>query len=277
MSAPDAAVRKTYGTIVIVGGGCYGSYYVRQLRRAVQADAITAECILVVDRDPHCMVGTAIAPERDDAASPPIRLHIGDWRTFFDEYLTNAARDPDAVRADAIVPSPLMPHLMAEWIVERARRRWPDRPVETRPFDEPPTVPWERAGADGTHYVSFATWTCPVNCIEPRTCPVTKGPRSWSLPDRLADHARGRSSAGRPIELAVLHCGHRAYGVGMFDTSAVVEADRHIATAAREHGVEVIVGTVSHCHGALTRLVIGEPSSAVPGSAIFSEDLIRHP
>lgn len=277
MSAPDAAARQTYGTIVVVGGGCYGSYYVRQLRRAVQADAITAECIVVVDRDPRCMVGTAIATERDFVASPPIRLHIADWRAFFDEYLTNAARDPGAVRADAIVPSPLMPHLMAEWIVERARRRWPDRSVETRPFDEPPTVPWERAGGDGTHYVSFATWTCPVNCIEPRTCPVTKGPRSWSLPNRLAEHARDRRGAGRPIELAVLHCSHRVYGVGMFDTVAVVEADHRIAMGARERAAEVMVGTVSHCHGALTRLVIGEPPSAVPGSAIFSEDLIRHP
>lgn len=277
MSAPDAAVRKTYGTIVVVGGGCYGSYYVRQLRRAVQADAITAECILVIDRDPECMVAADLATGTDGAASPPVRLHVGDWRTFFDEYLTNAARDADAARADAIVPSPLMPHLMAEWIVESARRRWSDRSVETRPLDELPTVPWERAGGDGTHYVSFATWTCPVNCIEPRTCPVTKGPRSWSLPERLADHARERRDAGRPIELAVLHCSHRAYGVGMFDTSAVVEADQAIARAAERRGADVIVGTVSHCHGALTRLVIGERPSAVPSSAMFSEDLIRHP
>ncbi len=277
MSAPDAAVRKTYGTIVVVGGGCYGSYYVRQLRRAVQAGAITADGILVVDRDPHCTVAATIAAEHDAAPSPPIRLRVRDWRAFFDEYLTDAANDPDAVRDDAIVPSPLMPHLMAEWMLERARRRWPDRSVETRPCEELPNVPWERAGGDGTHYVSFATWTCLVNCIEPRTCPVTRGPRSWSLPDRLAEHARDRRSAGRPIELAVLHCSHRAYGVGMFDTRAVVEADHTIAAAAEDGRAEVIVGTVSHCHGALTRLTIGERPSVVPRSAIFSEDLIRHP
>jgi len=277
MSAPETAVRKTYGTIVVVGGGCYGRYYVRQLRRAVHAGAITADRILVVDRDPHCMVAAALATERDAALSPAVMLRVDDWRAFFAEYLTSAARDPDSAPDDAIVPSPLMPHLMAEWIVERARQRWPDRSVETPPFDEPPTVPWERAGGDGTHYVSFATWTCPVNCIEPRTCPMTKGPRSWSLPDRLNEHARERRAGGRPIELAVLHCSHRAYGVGMFDTSAVVEADRCIAAAAADGAAEVIVGTVSHCHGALTRLMIGERPSAVPRSAIFSEDLIRRP
>jgi hypothetical protein len=269
MSAPEAVARKTYGTIVVVGGGCYGSYYVRQLRRAVHAGAITADRILVVDRDPHCTVAVALATERDVALSPAVIVRVDDWRAFFSEYLTNAARDPSSVANDAIVPSPLMPHLMAEWIVERARQRWPDRSVETPPFDEPPTVPWERAGADGTHYVSFATWTCPVNCIEPRICPVTKGPRSWSLPDRLNEHAQHRRGAGRPIELAVLHCSHRAYGVGMFDTRAVVEADQRVAAAATEGAAEVIVGTVSHCHGALTRLMIGERPSAVPRSAIF--------
>ena len=277
MSAPDPAVRKTYGTIVVVGGGCYGSYYVRQLRRAVHAGAITADRILVVDRDPHCMVAAALAAERNAALSPPVMLRVDDWRAFFAEYLTSAAHNGDSASDDAIVPSPLMPHLMAEWIVDRARRRWPDRSVETVPFDEPPTVPWQRAGSDGTHYVSFATWTCPVNCIEPRTCPVTKGPRSWSLPDRLNEHAHARRGVGRPVELAVLHCSHRAYGVGMFDTSAVVEADRRIAATAAERAAEVIVGTVSHCHGALTRLMVGEPPSAVPRTAIFSEDLIRRP
>ena len=277
MSAPDAVVRKTYGTIVIVGGGCYGSYYVRQLRRAVHAGAITADRILVVDRDRHCMVAGALATERDVTLSPAVVLRVDDWRAFFAEYLTGAAQEPDSASDDAIVPSPLMPHLMAEWIVERARQRWPDRQVETLPFDAPPKVPWERAGRDGTHYVSFATWTCPVNCIEPRTCPVTKGPRSWSLPNRLSEHAHDQRVAGRPMELAVLHCSHRAYGVGMFDTSAVVEADQRITAVAAERAAEVIVGTVSHCHGALTRLAIGERPSAVPGSAIFSEDLIRRP
>lgn len=256
MSAAEETLPQRYGTIVVVGGGCYGGYYVRQLHRAADAGALIARELVVVDHDAHCAVASTLSSGVGPAAIPT-RIAVGDWRDYFRDYLGAAAADPRAFREDAIVPSPLMPHLMGEWLVERARDRWPARDVRTAPVDRPPSVPWERAGVDGTHYVSFATWTCPVNCIEPRTCPVTRGPRSWSLPTRLAEHARDERAAGRDVEVAVLHCRHRSYGVGMFDTAEVVAADALIAAAGERETAEVIIGTVSHCHGALTRLLVG--------------------
>ena len=74
---------------------------------------------------------------------------------------------------------------------------------------------------------------------------------------RLAEHAAEGHHTGPEVESAVLHCTHRAYGVGMFDTVTVIDADRRIAAAGAHGPAEVIIGTVSHCHGALTRLVIG--------------------
>lgn len=244
---------QRYGSIVIVGGGCYGSYYVRQLDRAVRAGAIAAERLLIVDRDSDCAVASTLH-QRAVAA----QVVVSDWRGFFDEYLSRAAATPELFDQDAIVPSPLMPHLMGEWLVERARRRFGDA-VATRAFDQVPSVPWDRAGAEGTHYVSFATWMCPINCVEPRTCPHTRDERTWSLPSRLAEHAREQRTAGTNMEVATLFCRHRAFGVGMFDTAEVVDADRRIAAAGDRGNADVIIGTVSHCHGALTRLIIASP------------------
>jgi hypothetical protein len=229
---------------------------VRQLQRAAQGRALVARELVVVDRDANCRVASSIDSGSESVAIPT-RVAVRDWREFFTEYLGRAASDPVLCRGDAIVPSPLMPHLMGEWLVQRARDRWPDRTVNTESLERPPNVPWQRAGSDGTHYVSFATWTCPINCIEPRTCPITRGPRSWSLPERLAEHARDEHGVGYDIEVAVLHCRHRAYGVGMFDTAEVVAADAVISAAGARGTAEVIIGTVSHCHGALTRLVVG--------------------
>ena len=75
MSAPDvvplrrarasAADGGAYGTIAIVGGGCYGSYYVRQLERARRAGVIEWQRLLVVDRDAACRV----ASERTERCS----------------------------------------------------------------------------------------------------------------------------------------------------------------------------------------------------------------
>jgi hypothetical protein len=260
MSGAETGTDRPYGTIVIVGGGCYGSYYVRQLQRAARAGAVVARELLVVDHNASCAVAASQA-SAESANVLPTRIVVRDWRAFFQEYLTCAADDPLGSNADAIVPSPLMPHLMAEWLVHRARDRWPNRSVRTERLERPPAVPWERAGADGTHYVSFATWTCPINCIEPRICPETRDVRDWSLPVRLAEHAHLEHDTGHDIDVAVLHCRHRTYGVGMFDTAEVVAADSLIASAGARESAEVIIGTVSHCHGALTRLLIGEVSS----------------
>jgi hypothetical protein len=92
-------------------------------------------------------------------------------------------------------------------------------------------------------------------------CPHTREERIWSLPVRLDEHARDVRAAGGDMEVATLFCRHRAFGVGMFDTADVVAADRRITAAGERGNADVIIGTVSHCHGALTRLVIGAPTA----------------
>ena len=159
MSAPDASTRiartpQRFGTIVVVGGGCYGGYYVRQLRRAQRASAILWDRLIVVDRDPDCAVAALPVSNRP----PGMEVVVDRWDTFMACFLDRAADNPDAGTADAIVPSPLMPHLMAEWLLARAADRWPRRTLASAPLGGVPPVPWQRTGEDGTHYVSFAEW-----------------------------------------------------------------------------------------------------------------------
>jgi hypothetical protein len=258
-SGPERAPRvqrdtQRFGTIVVVGGGCYGSYYVRQLARAERAGALAWRAIVVVDRDEHCQVGSLPATERPGA----LRLEVAEWTTYFAAYLARAAAQPGEADQDAIVPSPLMPHLMADWLADRARERWPHRRVATEPLAHPPTVPWQRGGDDGTHYVSFAEWMCPINCIEPARCPHTRGERTWSLPVALTRYGADERAAGRPVEGPfIFHCAHRAFGVGMLDVRDILAADRAIAERGAAAGAAAfLVGTASHCHGALRRIVV---------------------
>src|SRR5690606_7422668 len=198
--------------ILVVGGGCYGSYYVRQLQRAAEAGVVHWRRLLVIDRDAECRVAAegiaTLAPWRAqdalpdadtplaDDASPAPTLVVREWGSFFAEYL-GAKSDASASAAeDAIVPSPLMPHLMAQWVMSRARARWPGRMMRFAPREGAVDVPWQRRGDDGTHYVSFATWMCPINCIEPRICPHTRGARAWSLPPTLRRSAERRVGKG---------------------------------------------------------------------------------
>jgi len=240
---------QTYGTIVVVGGGCYGSYYVRQLGRARAAGAVAWDALVVVDRDPACRVaGDAVLADGVD-------LRVAEWRDFFRDFLGALALGT----RDAIVPSPLMPHLGFEWLGDRARARWPDRRVWSQPIPDTVTVdvPWQRGAADGTRYVSYATWICPVNCIEPARCPHTGGPRDWTMPEAVRGLAGRAGAAGRPLAGPVIfQCTHRAYGVGMIDCADFVRGDAAVRSAAADGPAAVLVGTVSHCHGALSVLAV---------------------
>lgn len=58
---------------------------------------------------------------------------------------------------------------------------------------------------------------------------------------------------------ALFHVTHRAYGVGMLNVADVLAADRLVQETAADKAAQVLVGTVSHCHGALAILSIGNP------------------
>ncbi len=260
-----------FGRVIVVGGGCYGSYYVRQLSRARARGAVRIGEVIVVDRDPRCAVALAIAEAGPtapaDTPTGPLRFVRAEWS----EYLAELLSAPIGAD-DAIVPSPLMPHLFLHWLRERAIERARTeaaaeaatgamprpRAVTIELPDEVAGVPWQRAGTDGSRYVSFAEWMCPVNCIEPRICPHTKGVRDW-------DMSRTAAAAGGVDAAAVLHCTHRAYGVGMVDLQALLDADATIAAATVQRAARVLVGTVSNCHGALGVLHVGGSPVAPSG------------
>jgi hypothetical protein len=243
--AADAA---PYGDIVVIGGGCYGSYYVRQLARARRAGKLRYRRVVVVDRDPACAV------TRDAERHIECELVVRDWTHFLHDFL------PASGAADAIVPSPLMPHLLYEWLLARARARWPGRDVATVPLTTPVPTPWFRAG-DETAYASYATWMCPVNCVEPRICPHTRDVRDWTMPDAVrAAVAASAPGEGALVGPVIFHCTHRAFGVGMIDARDVVAADARVTELAAARAASVLVGTVSHCPGALSVLHVGPPA-----------------
>ena len=247
-SSPDAVFRD----VVIVGGGCYGTFYAGQLLRAAERGKTRFRRLLIVDHDPECRFA------REIGGAESHQLFVQEWGRFFDQYLAQLPPDSQDRPGDAIVPSPLMPHLMYEWLVREARARWPDRPIQTKPVPVGPGTPYDQRAPDGTRYVSFADWTCPTHCIEPTICPVIRAPRTWEMADALEDLTRKLNRAHPTAGPVLFVCEHRVFGVGMFDVSAVVAGNAAIATAgAPGVSVDVLVGTISSCHGAVNLLHLG--------------------
>jgi hypothetical protein len=207
-----------------------------------------------VDRDPRCRARRELGEE------PGREFVQAEWSAYLDEHLARSAAAPVAAVEDVIVPSPHMPHLLFEWLVRRARARWPGRGVAVVPVPDSPGTPYDRAVEDGTRYVSFAEWICPTHCIEPRTCPAIGAPRTWEMGDAVTALADRLRAAGRPVRgPALFVCRHHTFGVGVIPVAAVLAGDRLVADAGRgPGGGEVLVGTISSCHGALNLIAVGE-------------------
>ncbi len=246
--------------VVIVGGGCYGTFYASQLARARDRGKAAYHRLLVVDRDPGCRFAREIGVAADR------ELVTEDWDAFFDHYLAEAA--PSGRVPDAIVPSPFMPHLMYQWLVRRASARWPGRSIESRPVPIGPGTPYDVLAPDGTRYVSYADWLCPTHCIEPAICPITRAPRTWEMSEALERMVSRLGAAHPTVGPVLLVCRHRVFGVGMFNVDEVLAGDDRVAEAGAAHeSVDILVGTVSSCHGATSLLRLG-PMSPIRGSVI---------
>ncbi|HEX7023716.1 MAG TPA: hypothetical protein VF187_02770 [Gemmatimonadales bacterium] len=248
MSGAPAPLRD----VMVVGGGCYGNFYTGQLEAACRRGGLSVRRILIVDRDPACLAGT----------TPGRTIVTADWDAYLEAFLGAPPPGPDEPD-DAVVPSPLMPHLMAGWLLAQARSRWPGREVALASPAEPLGTPYDSLGPDGTRYVSFADWICPTHCIEPLTCPMIRAPRTWEMGDALREYT-GRLAARRPTRgPALFTTRHHAFGVGLFG-AAEIRASRSAMMEAGGSGqpVDMVVGTVSACHGAVSLLRFGPRSGA---------------
>jgi hypothetical protein len=229
-----------------VGGGCYGTFYASQLAKAKARGKVDFRTVIVVDRDSDCRA------RRELGEAPDRRFVTQDWTPFFDVYLVDAVDDH-------IVPSPHMPHLMFEWVLARARQRWPGRTVSVEPVPGEIGTPYDRTAQDATRYVSFADWICPTHCIEPALCPAIGAPRTWEMGDAVRGLAERLRREGRPVAgPALFVCKHHVFGVGTFAVEAVLAGDRLVAEAGASGATAgVLVATISRCHGAVNLLQLG--------------------
>lgn len=218
--------------LVVVGGGCYGCYHAGQLLKAVRAGRLPGQRVVVVDRSAACRAASEFAGLAE------VSVVAADWLAFLGSWLASGDAGPD----DQVVPAPLTPHLLWEWLAgELGAERVP-----------PPSgwgLPYEASGRAGEVYLSAAGWTCPATCVEPAHCPALHAPRDWDLGDLIED--RARELGWWP---AVFRCVHLAHGVGAIGVGALLEA-REGARAARGR---VLVATSSRCHAAVGALRLGE-------------------
>ena len=93
---------------------------------------------------------------------------------------------------------------------------------------------------------------------------MIRAPRTWEMGDAMADLVARLQLTAPTAGPALFVCRHRVFGVGMFDAAEVLAGDRLVAEAGSSPGeMDVLVGTVSACHGAVSLLHLGPEPAAV--------------
>lgn len=179
----------------MLGGDSFGDYHARQLRRA---------------------------------GADTIRVVEAQWLEVLREWIPRAGRD------DKVVPGPLHPHLLWDWlalelgaVASAVPRNW--------------GLPYEKPGGRGEVYLSAAGWICPSTCIEPAHCPALHSVRDWDLGDII--EARASVEGLQP---AVFRCIHHAGGVGAVSAGSLQDAAELEFSAG-----PILVATTSRCHAAV--------------------------
>lgn len=241
---------------VVLGGGCYGTFYTRQLLRAADAAAIPRPEIIVVDHNERPQL------TREDVRDERVQLVRAQWDDWFDAELARLPADTD----DQLVPPPFTPHLALAWLLRALKQDRAALVWQTEPFRALPPTPFARQADNGTLVASHADWICPVHCIEPDVCPATRGPRNWDMADTARDLARRLTEQGQTVhQVHLLQCLHFTHGVGTYPLAHLLRARAEIGQleAAPGRPVRVLVGTVSRCHGAMHLLTGGHGTDTV--------------
>lgn len=239
MSDPLAHPDKS---IVVIGGGCWGHQHASHLLKAKAKGKTAFRRLIVVDRNAEHQVS------REIGERPDVTVVQADWGSFLTGYV------PVAGPGDLLVPAPIAPHLIFDWLLERlagqigARCERVPAPAVGTPFD--------RGGANGERFISFAEWRCPASCLEPAICPAIRAPRTWEVADTL----QGQVDRVDSIELFVAR--HHAWGIATIPFATMVDAvgrlERWQVTGRPStHRI----ATVSACHGIVGQFVLHPPGA----------------
>ncbi|MCB1214585.1 MAG: hypothetical protein KDK66_03820 [Deltaproteobacteria bacterium] len=222
----------------VVGGGCFGSHYVRQLLKARDYNHLEFRNIKVIDHNPHCALTRS-----DLLQAGQVSLVLADWEDYLSDFLQKNLNQSETA-LDHWVPSPLSPHLLFLAFLRAAKLSFEILDLGKSFKNKGPEIhlapPVKIPLASGSLALSFAKWKCPVHCIEPKFCPGIEDFRDWEMALALKKESQ------------VLVCRHRLQGVGTIAMAEILEEFQNLLKSLEDPQYQIFkLATLSTCHGVL--------------------------
>jgi hypothetical protein len=234
--------------VIIIGGGCFGTFYTRQLLTARSEGKIAFESLNIIDKNKDCQMTREIQ-------DPEAQVSAMDWKAYLRGYAAQYFDQPDLkFREDIFIPSHWAPHLLWDMLIVHIQQETtlPDIEVKKIKVTDKIQTPYEMILENGDDAVSFATWACPPHCIEPKKCPHTKEDRDWEMGDSLKQFFQDRGE-----DYYSFFCRHLANGVAGIPMSDIHDEYLRLKAAVKKNKLlRVAIATHSSCHGLLSLVEI---------------------
>lgn len=227
-----------YHTIYILGGHKLSFLYYEKILRAQTETLLTFENIYLIDADDTCYAQQNLPDKSHFIHKSPA--------DFIYDYLTDSkSYHPQ----DTLIPDHTAKHVMLQAAFKWMERSLPNLKIQLTPIVSdfnPPFI--YKSENDALLAVSYATWTCPPDCDEPKICPHTQSQRTWDF-DREIQNKFGSQPDTLLLQFC---CSILAYEVAQIPMMTVVKNFSELSYALQNQTHrQFIVATNSHCHGIL--------------------------
>lgn len=153
----------------------------------------------------------------------------------------------------SIIPDHTAPHVLFQLFIELIENCRAGYGTRVLPFHYDLALPYQRQLDSGIAALSFATWTCPLECEEPTVCPAIRDERAWDfnrdLPMKLAG-----LPALEHTSRHLFYCEQAVHGVCHLPLSRIIQEWNALRTALATETDPThcfLVATFSKCHGIL--------------------------
>lgn len=221
------------GPVYILGGHKLACSYFEKITQAKAKSALAFSHAYLIDADSQCLAA-------QDHTSSFINKSPSQ---FILDDLFSLQQNPDAV----LVPDHTAKHVMLQACLGIVEKKFPTFKAKLSPIASSWQTPFIHKNETNSIWaVSYATWTCPADCTEPKTCPHTQGPRDWDFNQSLKTLYDSLPET-RVYDFA---CQPLFAEIAQIPMRVIREKMVHFIDDVQNHQAKkFLVATHSHCHG----------------------------
>ncbi len=252
--APSYTKRGIIGDIYILGGKRQAALYRNLLMQAKKEKSLDYHKLYFV--------------EPEEVLKKPEHIQKT-YVDFLENYLSrnnSGLPRPEAPRNDGaldlLIPDHFAPHVLLQCFLELIKKdkRFFGYTIKMEPFQSPlpnplHNIPFQKILDSGIVALSFATWTCPLECEEGDVCPHIDKQRTWHFKDTFEEYTKHNPH----LSSHLFFCEQLIHGIAAIPLQKIAQSWSHLESRLlQQKDTELFVATFSKCHGIMGKALVSQ-------------------